>query len=375
MKNKVLLLLMISVFCYACNTSTESYERFFIPKGASNQGIINKYYIHNSPKDNQTVKTTLDYSVVKKINDSVYEQINYNPAFTTSSIREFSILNDKLKELSHERYYSRDTLVAAYENTSENYFLTFGKETATYNAKLKTKSENYITVHQTTKFIKDTTIASKPAKIVEQDIANTFVFGTKPKDTMHFHYRNIYVQDLGLYSSTLTTEKNRLERVLVEQISPDAFEELSDHDIKRVGYIDFDDTIDKNLDFNLCSDHKSIFDYYNGRNDRAGFIGGKGNLKKLVTKQLDTTKLKNESGYLTYRFVINCKGEAGKYVTNEADFDYNEKEFDVETKTHLYKILSSVEKWKPCIIRNQSVDSYFYITFILKNGKIEDILP
>ncbi|MBW1297420.1 hypothetical protein [Aquimarina litoralis] len=375
MKHKLFLILIGFVCSISCTTTDASNERFFIPKGYTKNGIVNKYYVHTYPKDKQITTTSLEYSSLKKVNDSTFQKIVYNPAFKIQSIRDFSVKEYRFIELGYKRYFQLDSLIAEYPNDLEKNYLTFKNETVSSTSKLKNKDSVSIEVQRTTKFIKDTTILSKPAKIVAQNIHNIIVFGKTPRDTMYYQYRNVYVQDLGLYSSTLTTDSNRIERILVEQILPEEFDTLSDHNIERVGYIDFDKTIDKELELELCLDHQFIADYYNGGNDRAGFIGGKGNLKKLVYEQLDTTKLKNESGYLTFRFVINCKGKAGKFITNEADFDYNEKQFDDETRTHLYEILSSVKQWKPCVMRNTARDSYFYVTFILKNGKIEDILP
>ncbi|SEK44923.1 hypothetical protein SAMN04487910_0554 [Aquimarina amphilecti] len=371
-----LLFLFLCIICSSCNKNLSQNERFFIPKHGGNEGIVNKYYRNVYLKDQQDPRTYIDYSLIKKLNDSIYRKEIYGPDFKILSSNQFSIQGNHMIEVSAQRFYGKDTLTAVYQEEAMNYYLTFNQDTVYYKAKLKNNTSRYIDDSRSIKMVKDTTIESKPAKIVEQNIINTSVFGENQKKTTNFYSRSIYVQDLGLYASTLTTDAYRIERILVEQLLPSDFNNLSQHNIKRVGYIDFNKTIDKDKELVLCGDHDYIADYYNGANDRAGFIGGKGSLKRLVFSKLDLSKLKNESGYLTFRFVINCKGKAGKFTTDQtADFEYNKKEFPEETIMHLYDIISNVKQWKPCVIRNTERDSYFYITFILKNGKIQDILP
>ncbi|WP_299222532.1 hypothetical protein [uncultured Aquimarina sp.] len=374
--NHKLLLFFLCVICYSCNETSDSIERFFIPQGGGNNGIINKYYVNIYPKNQQSKKTILDYSLIEKINDSIYRKERYSPSYQLQSSKQFRIEGKDIIEINYERYFLADTLIAYYPDDRTMTYATFGKDTVHYKANLKNKDSLSRDIHQSTTMIKDTIIQNKPAKIVEQNTANITAFGKIFRDTLQLRSRSIYVQDLGLYSSTLITDKDVVERILVEQLLPSEFDKRSKHGIQRVGYINFDKTIDKDKELALCLPHKLIADYYNGGNDRAGFIGGKGNLKKLIYSKLDTNKLNNESGYLTFRFVINCKGIAGKFVTDEsADFDYNKKQFSKETIAHLYDILSGVKQWKPVIIRNKKRDSYFYVTFILKNGEIQDILP
>ncbi|WP_299241789.1 hypothetical protein [uncultured Aquimarina sp.] len=374
--NYKLLLLFLCVICYSCNKKSDNIERFFIPQGAGDQGVINKYYINIYSKNQQSKKTLLDYSLIEKINDSIYRKETYSPSYGLKSSKQFKIEDGEIMEINREKYYLSDTLVAFYTDQEAKTYLTFRKDTVYYKTKLKNKDSFSKDIYQSTRMIKDTIIKNKPAKIVEQNTTDITVFGKTFRDTVQLRSRSIYVQDLGLYSSIISTNKDVIERILVEQLLPSEFDKQSKHGIQRVGYINFDQTIDKDKELDLCLPHKLIADYYNGENDRAGFIGGKSNLKKLINSKLDASKLTNESGYLTFRFVINCKGIAGKFTTDEsADFNYNKKQFSNEAITHLYDILSSVKEWKPVIIRNKKRDSYFYLTFILKNGEIQDILP
>ncbi|WP_062062307.1 hypothetical protein [Aquimarina longa] len=375
MNIKNLVLFGFIVCIYSCTHNVDSNERFFIPQHSINKESINKYYVTIYPTDNSSTKTYIEYSYIKKFNDSMYIKEIYNSAFKLLSTKKFSIDNNKVSEISHQRFYRMDTLTAVYPENTTAHYITFDKDTAYYNVKLKNKDSISLKVDRFTILLKDTLVEKKPAKIVEQTTTDTTFFGETLKNTSQYRSRYIYVQDLGLWKSIITKDNQIQEKTLVEQLTHKQFDTLSKHDIKRVGYIDFDNTIDADATLALCFSHADIADYYNGGNDRSGFIGGKGNLKKFIDEKLDNSKLNDETGYLTFRFVINCKGKAGKFVTNQADFDYNKKQFSKQTVMHLYDILSSVEKWKPCVIRNVKRDSYFYVTFILKNGEIQDILP
>ncbi len=78
---------------------------------------------------------------------------------------------------------------------------------------------------------------------------------------------------------------------------------------------------------------------------------------------------------LTYRFVINCEGKAGRFIFKGYDFDYQAKEFPASTWTHLLKILLSLKAWQPCVIHSENSYSYAYLTFKIKDAEIIDILP
>jgi hypothetical protein len=73
---------------------------------------------------------------------------------------------------------------------------------------------------------------------------------------------------------------------------------------------------------------------------------------------------------LTYRFVINCKGKAGRFIFKCYDFDYQAKELPASARKHLLEILLGLKTWQPCVIRSENSDSHAYITFKIKDGKI-----
>ena len=93
------------------------------------------------------------------------------------------------------------------------------------------------------------------------------------------------------------------------------------HDI---GYID-PATALGDKEFKTCSDR--IYEYYNFE-PYAGYKYGKRALRDSIAKKYSA--IGNESGYLTFRFVVNCKGSAGRYQIIENDLDLKPKKFGAE---------------------------------------------
>lgn len=138
---------------------------------------------------------------------------------------------------------------------------------------------------------------------------------------------------------------------------------------ERIAYINPDEALISE-GFETCGEY--IFDYYNP--ERPTYTKGKNGLKKFIL-----TNYKNkgyiDSGYLNIRFVINCKGETGRYVIHENDLDLIPKKFNKELKDQLFKLTTQVNQWNPNVIRKKKVDSYMYISYRIENGEIVEILP
>ena len=137
----------------------------------------------------------------------------------------------------------------------------------------------------------------------------------------------------------------------------------------RIAYIDSTNSL-LSKDFKTCNDY--IYDYYNPK--RPTYITEKNGLRKFI---LENYKNKNytDSGYLNIRFVINCKGETGRYVIHENDLNLIPQNFTKELKEQLFNLTTQLNEWNPNIIRDKKVDSYMYISYRIENGKITEILP
>jgi hypothetical protein len=73
--------------------------------------------------------------------------------------------------------------------------------------------------------------------------------------------------------------------------------------------------------------------------------------------------------------VINCEGEAGRYIIHENHLDLNPTKLEPQMVEHLFELTSQLKKWNPNIIKGEPKDSYMFITYRIENGKIVEILP
>lgn len=146
---------------------------------------------------------------------------------------------------------------------------------------------------------------------------------------------------------------------------------------KRVAYIDVE-TAQLTEGFSVC-DSSYMVDYYNyAKGDTihraTSYIHGKNGLRKEVLSQYQNRNY-SDSGYLNFRFIVNCKGEAGAYVIHENDLDLNPKQFDPDLVQQLFEITTSFKQWHPNYMRGANRDSYMYISYRIENGEITEILP
>ena len=139
----------------------------------------------------------------------------------------------------------------------------------------------------------------------------------------------------------------------------------------NVGDICFDASLDDSS-FKICNEDK-VFQYYSvGTN----YIGERKAIREEVFSQLENKNLKfnNKSGYITFRFIVNCNGQAGRYRFKEVDENFLKTSFKKESVNKLKKSVMKLTNWKIGTLKNNvSVDSYYQINFKIINGEIADI--
>ena len=123
--------------------------------------------------------------------------------------------------------------------------------------------------------------------------------------------------------------------------------------------------------FEVCNEN-FILQYYNP--ERATYSKGKNELRKFVLSNY-TNNNYTDSGYLNIRFVINCKGEAGRYIIHENNLDLEPQKLNTELVNQLFKITSNLKNWNPNFVRNEYRDSYMYLSYRIENGEITEIIP
>jgi hypothetical protein len=86
------------------------------------------------------------------------------------------------------------------------------------------------------------------------------------------------------------------------------------------------------------------------------------------------------NGFVTIRFVVNCKGEKGDYEVLETTKNYEPTTFNKTLTDTLLAHVKGLDLWplgysKYDKQNPQSRDYYAFITFRFYNGKITEIIP
>ncbi len=135
----------------------------------------------------------------------------------------------------------------------------------------------------------------------------------------------------------------------------------------RVGDISFNKETD-NSTFKVC-DEKKVYQYYISNTN---YQNGKRALKKEIWDSIKNITFK-KPGYITFRFIINCNGEVGRFRVKTIDSELKTNYVDSLKIRKLQKSIKNLKNWNAGLWNGKAVDSYFVLTFKVKKGKIIDI--
>jgi hypothetical protein len=140
---------------------------------------------------------------------------------------------------------------------------------------------------------------------------------------------------------------------------------------RQVGELHYDSTRDE-PDFKIC-DTLRVLEYYN---TRSYYRDHKREITQYLLEGFATRpEWTDQSGYLTVRFIINCKGQTGCFRLYQLDTAYQPAPFKKQLANTLQQLVESISGWQPAKLRDTPYDSYQYITFRLRKGKIISIAP
>lgn len=376
MKLKLVLILLLCSF-FACQSPSLQFgkaTRFFPPSTQLEKGIVNKYYSHVQPIDpNHDKSMDIQYHAYRLVAPDRLEMNVYDAAMQLTWHSMYHYDNEVIKITDRYRVFQEDTSTV---NMVSDTFLDWKTNHANLEYSMMIgRNNDYKRIYQSNQAAqKDTVIDGRTCRQFEKDIQVNVI--APEGDTTNYQLRQqiIYAEHIGIYKEYMKTETANTHLELMEQMTLEEFNNKATKIPKRIAYIDPRNTLDNNTNFKTCDKETQIADYYNG--DEIGqLIGGKGQWWRILETELKSSKLHNESGFLTYRFVVNCQGQAGRFVTEQADLNYNKKAFHPETVDHFYEIVSNQKEWQPCKIKEDIRDAYVYVTFKLKDGKVIEILP
>ena len=128
-----------------------------------------------------------------------------------------------------------------------------------------------------------------------------------------------------------------------------------------------------NQNFKTCNDENLIKQYFNN-GQGFEYLGEKPALVQAY-ENFTPSKKENQNGIIRIRFIVNCKGETGRFRIMEADENYKPFKFDKKITTQLLAITKQLKGWKSKTIKNTEIDYYQYLIFKIENGNIKEILP
>lgn len=142
--------------------------------------------------------------------------------------------------------------------------------------------------------------------------------------------------------------------------------------LENVGIILKDESED-DPNFQPCQEDYSLF-YYQVDNSDHLYKGEKPAIVKAFD-DIDLPVMDQNDGYVTIRFLVNCKAETGRFRVEQVDFDYKDKKFEGELVAQLLEKTKQLDGWLPATREGYKCDFYKYLTFKIIDNQIVDILP
>lgn len=139
----------------------------------------------------------------------------------------------------------------------------------------------------------------------------------------------------------------------------------------QVGDIPYDPAIDDPA-FKV-SDSQWVLQYYNSG---SYYLHHKKEIVRyFMTHYQSGTDTTDQTGYCTIRFIINRAGETGRFRLYQLDTAYQTFRFSEKISGQLLALTHQWKEWQPIKYKDKTYDTYQYLTFTLKNGRIVCITP
>ena len=139
----------------------------------------------------------------------------------------------------------------------------------------------------------------------------------------------------------------------------------------HIGYINMEKALLNDV-YELCG-NGNIYKTHHGAPDDAFEVS------KKRFRETILSEYKNEnyadSGYLNFRFLVNCEGNAGWFEIVEMNLDLVETDLNDQMVNQLFKLTSNTKHWKILMLKEVPRNYYMYISYRIENGEIIEILP
>lgn len=142
--------------------------------------------------------------------------------------------------------------------------------------------------------------------------------------------------------------------------------------LRMVGDIESDPKQDDPA-FKLCNEAQAK--QYHNFEQGFQYKGEKPQLKRVFEQGYSAKKMAGESGLIRIRFLVNCKGETGRFRLMGMNERYEPKTFDASITRQLLKLTKNLTGWKLMPNENAPEDYYQYLIFKIQDGQLIEIMP
>ena len=142
--------------------------------------------------------------------------------------------------------------------------------------------------------------------------------------------------------------------------------------LRWVGDSVYDPKLDDS-EFEICRGENWVRQYFHYE-DSFSFEGEKTAVVDHFMGQFKSVD-SNESGWIRIRFIVNCKGETGRFRLTSSNNSYKPYRFDDRINYQLLNLTKSLRGWKVQDMKGITQDYYQYLVFKIENGQITEILP
>lgn len=138
-----------------------------------------------------------------------------------------------------------------------------------------------------------------------------------------------------------------------------------------IGYINQDKAL-LNTKYELCGD-ANIYHTYSSAAPKA-FKGSKKQFRNTILSEYNHQNY-TDSGYLNFRFLVNCEGNAGWFEIIQMNLDLEETPLNKQMVNELLELTSNTKHWNIISYNDAPQNYYMYISYRIEHGKITEIIP
>ncbi len=146
----------------------------------------------------------------------------------------------------------------------------------------------------------------------------------------------------------------------------------------NVGDIAFNPATDRSS-FQRCGEGQYEVPQYYQTNTT--YAGGTKALRQLFVSKARLRSTGAQNGYITIRFLVNCRGETDRFRVTQLDTAYQPAQFGPALVAALLAQTKGLRAWQPGKFtgpgshQGEALDCYYYLLFIIRDGRVADVLP